>query len=76
MHSYFPKRGILIFRNGVSLFSETSVLLFSDYTSVGINLSMNGIDLMRIEYDKIKEVWLFSENIIEEDKFWTTLSKS
>jgi len=45
-------------------------------TTGKISLSMNGIDLMRIEDDKIKEIWLFSENIMEEDKFWTTLSMS
>ncbi|RZL35019.1 MAG: DUF4440 domain-containing protein, partial [Pedobacter sp.] len=40
----------------------------------GKNLSMKGIDLLRIENDKIKEVWLFSENIDEEDSFWNHVS--
>ena len=34
VYYYFPKRGILIFRNGVRLFTETGVLLFSDYIKV------------------------------------------
>lgn len=34
-------------------------------------LSMKGVDLLRIEDDKIKEVWLFSENIEAEDTFWS-----
>lgn len=37
-------------------------------------LSMKGIDLLRIENEKIKEVWLFSENIDEEDTFWNSVS--
>ena len=32
---------------------------------------MRGIDLYRVENDKIQEVWLFSEHIDEEDAFWT-----
>jgi hypothetical protein len=36
---------------------------------------MNGIDLLRIEDEKIKEVWLFSERIDEEDEFWNFASK-
>ncbi len=39
-------------------------------------LSMNGIDLLRIEDDKIKEVWLFSERIEEEDAFWNSVANS
>jgi len=35
-------------------------------------LSMKGVDLLRIENDKIKEVWLFSERIDDEDVFWTS----
>ena len=34
-------------------------------------MRMRGIDLYRIENDKIQEVWLFSERIEEEDAFWT-----
>ena len=37
-------------------------------------LSMNGIDLLRIEDDKIKEVWLFSERIEDEDTFWNSVA--
>ncbi len=39
-------------------------------------LSMKGIDLLRIEQDVIKEVWLFSEKIEEEDAFWTSAAGS
>lgn len=38
-------------------------------------LSMKGIDLLRIEDNKIKEVWLFSELIDEEDEFWNNAAK-
>lgn len=34
-------------------------------------LDMNGIDLFRIENGLIKEIWLFSANQLEEDKYWT-----
>lgn len=37
-------------------------------------LSMKGIDLLRIEDDKIKEVWLFSERIDDEDAFWNSVA--
>ncbi|WP_156309228.1 nuclear transport factor 2 family protein [Sphingobacterium endophyticum] len=36
--------------------------------------AMDGIDLFRIENEKIKEVWLFSEKIEEEDEFWNYAS--
>lgn len=36
----------------------------------GENMSMRGVDIMRIEDGKIKEVWLFSEDQEEEDRFW------
>lgn len=39
------------------------------------NLSMKGIDLLRIEDEKIKEVWLFSEKIEDEDEFWDAAAK-
>lgn len=39
------------------------------------SIKMKGVDLFRIEADKIKEVWLFSEDIDAEDKFWTSLAK-
>lgn len=35
------------------------------------SMRMRGIDLYRVENDKIQEVWLFSEHIDEEDAFWT-----
>jgi len=35
------------------------------------NMSMRGVDVMRIEDGEIKEVWLFSENQEEEDNFWS-----
>lgn len=42
----------------------------------GHSMEMKGVDLFRFENDLIKEVWLFSERIDEEDCFWTALSKS
>jgi len=36
---------------------------------------MRGIDVYRVEDDKIQEVWLFSERIDEEDAFWTETLK-
>lgn len=39
-------------------------------------LAMKGVDLLRVEDDKIKEVWLFSERIEEEDDFWNSAAKS
>lgn len=41
----------------------------------GHSIEMKGVDLFRFENGLIKEVWLFSERIDEEDCFWTTLSK-
>ena len=42
----------------------------------GHSMEMKGVDLFRFENELIKEVWLFSERIDEEDCFWTALSKS
>src|SRR5690606_29992887 len=39
-------------------------------------LSMKGVDLLRIENEKIAEVWLFSERIGEEDDFWNSVADS
>lgn len=39
------------------------------------SMRMRGIDLYRVENDKIQEVWLFSERIDEEDAFWTKALK-
>lgn len=34
-------------------------------------MQMTGVDLLRIEQGRIKEVWLFSSDQTEEDRFWT-----
>ena len=34
------------------------------------SIKMSGIDIFKIEKDKIVEVWLFSDDQIEEDNFW------
>lgn len=36
----------------------------------GAEMAMNGIDLLRIEDGRIREVWLFSEDQGAEDRFW------
>jgi ketosteroid isomerase-like protein len=41
----------------------------------GQQLSMKGVDLLRLEDGEIKEVWLFSEHIADEDAFWNAASK-
>lgn len=41
----------------------------------GLQLAMKGMDLLRVEDNKIKEVWLFSEKIVDEDAFWNAASK-
>ncbi len=41
----------------------------------GYSMEMKGVDLFRFENGLIKEVWLFSERIDEEDRFWTTLAQ-
>lgn len=45
-------------------------LHFSAQKSTGEKLSMAGVDLMRIENGKIKEVYLFSGDQATEDAFW------
>ena len=40
----------------------------------GVSMAMRGVDLLRLEDGLIKEVWLFSERIEEEDAFWTSMS--
>lgn len=42
----------------------------------GHSIEMKGVDLFRFENGLIKEVWLFSERIDEEECFWISLSKS
>lgn len=37
----------------------------------GRTLSMDGVDLMRIEGGQIKEMWLFSGDQTAEDAFWS-----
>lgn len=39
------------------------------------SMEMRGVDLFRFDNDLIKEVWLFSERIDEEDRFWTALAQ-
>jgi uncharacterized protein len=39
-------------------------------TRPGKALSMDGLDLMRIEHGQIKEMWLFSGDQVAEDAFW------
>ena len=34
------------------------------------NFHQDGIDLLRVEGDRIAEVWLFSSDPVEEDAFW------
>ena len=41
----------------------------------GYSMEMKGVDLFRFEDSLIKEVWLFSERIDEEDRFWTALAQ-
>lgn len=36
----------------------------------GASMSMAGVDLLKIQDGKIKEVWLFSEDQEAENKFW------
>jgi len=41
----------------------------------GHSMEMKGVDLFRFEDGLIKEVWLFSERIDEEDRIWTALAQ-
>lgn len=41
----------------------------------GRSMQMKGVDLFRFEDGLIKEIWLFSEQIDEEDRFWTALAQ-
>ncbi len=38
---------------------------------LGRKMSMDGVDVMRIDGGKINEVWLFSGDQAEEDAFWS-----
>ncbi|AAQ66500.1 conserved hypothetical protein [Porphyromonas gingivalis W83] len=41
----------------------------------GHSIEMKGVDLFNFENGFIKKVWLFSERIEEEDRFWTALAQ-
>ncbi|RSM70260.1 ketosteroid isomerase [Actinoplanes sp. ATCC 53533] len=43
---------------------------FSGKRSNGAEMSMDGVDVLRIEGEKIAEVWLFSSAQADEDAFW------
>lgn len=45
-------------------------------TKPGSSITMRGIDLMRVENGKIKEVYLFSADQAAEDRFWTNAPMS
>ena len=47
----------------------TAILHFSAQKP-NASISMDGVDLMKIEDGKIKEVWLFSGDQAAEDNFW------
>lgn len=36
----------------------------------GATVDQSGVDLLRVEGDRIAEVWLFSSDPVEEDAFW------
>ena len=38
----------------------------------GAAISMDGVDVFRVEGDRIAEVWLFSADQPAEDSFWGT----
>lgn len=48
----------------------SATLNFSAQKKSGAKISMNGVDLMKIENGKIKEVHLFSQDQSAEDEFW------
>ena len=59
----------------VNWVSDNEDLVAANVTFVGTRadgteLNMNGIDLFRMENGKIQEVWLFSSDQAEEDRFW------
>ena len=43
---------------------------FSGKRSNGADMSMDGVDVLRVEGEKIAEVWLFSSVQADEDAFW------
>jgi ketosteroid isomerase-like protein len=48
----------------------TATVQFSAKKPNGQSIAMNGVDLMKIESGKIKEVYLFSADQAAEDAFW------
>lgn len=48
----------------------TTTLSFSAFKN-GKSISMEGVDIMKIQNGQIKEVWLFSSDQKAEDSFWT-----
>ncbi|MBL7479580.1 nuclear transport factor 2 family protein [Legionella bononiensis] len=53
-------------------FLVAATLHFSAHKSNGSKLSMDGVDLMKINNGQIVEVYLFSANQSEEDAFWSS----
>lgn len=49
---------------------HVSVILHFSANKPGMNISMDGVDILRVLNGKIKEVWLFSEDQENEDAFW------
>lgn len=47
-----------------------AVLRHVSATKPGKELSVDGVDLMKVQDGKIQEVWLFSEDQQAEDAFW------
>lgn len=50
----------------------SATLHFSAKKSNGQSISMDGVDLMKVENGKIIEVWLFSADQEAEDAFWVS----
>lgn len=48
----------------------SATLSFSAHKANGSQISMRGVDLMKVENGKLKEVYLFSEDQQKEDQFW------
>jgi ketosteroid isomerase-like protein len=47
-----------------------SVVMHFSAQRDGASMSMDGVDLLKVQDGKIKEVWLFSEDQEAENKFW------
>jgi len=48
-----------------------SVVLHFSARRAGAGISMQGVDVMRIDNGKLAEVWLFSSDQEAEDRFWS-----